>query len=361
MAAPAPPAASIASPKPSGPDPVQIEMALWDSVKSSSVSAEIQAYVNKYPSGFFVDVAKARMAALHAATSGRSASDKAAADAAAAERAGQQAQAGKQAQEMAFWDNIKVSNKPAELEAYISQFPNGLFVGLARVRLADGKAVAAAVANAQSAQAAVQAAAPVITAAAPVAGVNKPVASGGVAVAAAVVPVQSALPSIASGVLGQVVVTDQLTNKKQTIDVVVLEKTDQFISYSTGDKVTSDGKVLAARLGTYVAGLRSGTLWQFPLQAGSSGSAVTEFAGLPDVPVRLAWKVKSVSGQRSALDVEIFYIVRGLGGGATVTRYGSWQAEYIDGVAIPVQYKYTVRGLGLNDLFAGDFNKITSK
>jgi len=342
VAAPAP--QPIAAPKPSGPDPVQIEMALWDSVKASTVPAELQACINRHPNGFFTDVAKARIAALKAAASGPSASDRAAADAtAAAERAAQQsqqAQAARQAQDMAFWDNIKVSNRPSELEAYIAQFPNGLFVGLAKVRLTDGKAVVAAVANAQAAQA-VQVAAKAA----------RPVGS-----AATVAPVQTTQPSISSGVLGQVVVTDQLTKKKQTIDVVVLEKTDQLISYSTGDKITSDGKVLSARMGTYVAELKTGSLWKFPLQAGSSGSAVAEFSGIANTPIDLKWNVKNVSGQRAVLEVAIQY--RAFVG---LVRYGTWQAEFTDNFAIPMQYKFNVQGHNGQDLFAGDFTKIASK
>ena len=353
-AAPTPPI-PVGVAKPSGPDPLQIEMALWDSVKTSNVPAEIQTYVSRYPAGVFSDLAKARIAALQSLASGRSASDKAAADAAAAERSAQQAQAARQAQEMAFWDNIKVSNKPSELEAYMAQFPNGLFVGLAKVRLADSKVVAVAVANAQSAQAAAQAVAPVVSAAPQPPPVNKPIAAGSVAVVA---PVPAALPSVSSGVLGQVVVTDQLTKKKQTIDVVVLEKTDQLTSYSTGDKVTGDGKVVAARMGTYVAELKSGSLWQFPLQSGGSGSAIAEFAGFPNVPITLSWKVKNVSGQRAVLEVNLQY--RGAGSG-NASRSGSWQAEFVDGFAIPVQYQFTVRGGGGPDLLAGDFTKVASK
>jgi tetratricopeptide (TPR) repeat protein len=38
--------------------------------------------------------------------------------------------------ESQFWNSIKSSNNPAELEAYLTKFPNGAFVELARIRLA---------------------------------------------------------------------------------------------------------------------------------------------------------------------------------------------------------------------------------
>ena len=44
--------------------------------------------------------------------------------------------------ELAFWDSIKASQRIAELEAYLSQFPAGTFAPLARVRLNDLKSAA---------------------------------------------------------------------------------------------------------------------------------------------------------------------------------------------------------------------------
>jgi hypothetical protein len=35
-----------------------------------------------------------------------------------------------------FWDSVKASNNPADFEAYLTRFPNGVFVELARNRLA---------------------------------------------------------------------------------------------------------------------------------------------------------------------------------------------------------------------------------
>jgi hypothetical protein len=39
--------------------------------------------------------------------------------------------------EIVFWQSIAGSNHPADFEAYLRQFPNGIFAGLARVRLAS--------------------------------------------------------------------------------------------------------------------------------------------------------------------------------------------------------------------------------
>ncbi len=42
--------------------------------------------------------------------------------------------------ELAFWESVKSSNQPAELQAYLSQYPEGVFASLAQVRMAQLKA-----------------------------------------------------------------------------------------------------------------------------------------------------------------------------------------------------------------------------
>jgi uncharacterized protein YgiM (DUF1202 family) len=39
--------------------------------------------------------------------------------------------------ELLFWDSIKHSDNPATFEAYLTQFPNGVFAGLARAKIAE--------------------------------------------------------------------------------------------------------------------------------------------------------------------------------------------------------------------------------
>ena len=58
--------------------------------------------------------------------------------------------AGSSAQENLFWQSIMNSTDPAEFEAYLQQFPNGVFSGLAEARLAGlrGSRVSAAPAGA---------------------------------------------------------------------------------------------------------------------------------------------------------------------------------------------------------------------
>lgn len=45
------------------------------------------------------------------------------------------AQPASEAAETAFWDSVKDSRDPAEVQAYLDKFPNGLFAPLARIRI----------------------------------------------------------------------------------------------------------------------------------------------------------------------------------------------------------------------------------
>ncbi len=65
--------------------------------------------------------------------------------------------AANQQAELLFWDSIKSSDNPATFEAYLKQFPNGVFAGLAQAKLDELKAEPA---ETQSAARQVQPAAP---------------------------------------------------------------------------------------------------------------------------------------------------------------------------------------------------------
>ncbi len=81
VAAPAPEPAPVAAPvvaRPTAPDLAAMELALWDSVKVATSVAEFQAYLNRFPNGFFADVARARIAAIGSAASDSAAARKAA-------------------------------------------------------------------------------------------------------------------------------------------------------------------------------------------------------------------------------------------------------------------------------------------
>ena len=49
---------------PSKPDSSAFELAMWDGVKNATTVAEVQAYLNRFPNGFFSELARARIVAL---------------------------------------------------------------------------------------------------------------------------------------------------------------------------------------------------------------------------------------------------------------------------------------------------------
>ena len=53
------------------PDTNAIELALWESVKNATTAAEIQAYLNRFPNGFFAEVARVRIDAMGRASAER--------------------------------------------------------------------------------------------------------------------------------------------------------------------------------------------------------------------------------------------------------------------------------------------------
>lgn len=67
--APIPPAQTVTAPvRPAATENSALELALWDSVKSSQSAEELQAYLAQFPSGTFAGVARARLSALRATT-----------------------------------------------------------------------------------------------------------------------------------------------------------------------------------------------------------------------------------------------------------------------------------------------------
>ena len=59
------------------PDTNAIELALWESVKNATTAAEIQAYLNRFPNGFFAEVARVRIDAMGRASAERVAAENA--------------------------------------------------------------------------------------------------------------------------------------------------------------------------------------------------------------------------------------------------------------------------------------------
>ncbi len=267
--------------------------------------------------------------------------------------------------ELAYWDSIKGSNRPFELEAYIEQFPNGAFVGLAKARLRElVRELAAAkereeriLAKAQeekltmakelelarAREAAREKAASLELALA--AAKAQPGQMVAMATPAALKPSPTAIAALnianlTSGQnIGTLQIVDRMFNSKVDMRVVVSDKSDTFTLLSTGDKIGVDGQVLAARFGDFVFSQVTGSLWKFPLKAGDKGQADVSTGSLNG---RLQWQVKlGVTSNDFIVQTEFTMVG---GNGQMSTRSGTWSGDYSGTQQLPNSTSFLLRG-----------------
>ena len=137
---PAPPTAEAqAAPSPAAGESEALralaEREFWVSVKDSGHAADIEAYLERYPNGTYETLARNRLARLQAAPEETGAPE--AGDAPAPDDAGVSArlEAERLAAEREFWASVKESDDPADIQAYLDQYPGGTYAALARNRL----------------------------------------------------------------------------------------------------------------------------------------------------------------------------------------------------------------------------------
>jgi len=117
-----PPLGLASSAAPAVSTPAPFELPFWDTIKESKDPAEFAAYLEQYPHGVFASLAEARRDALMAEQGEPPAAPAAVAEPDLA------------TMELAFWESIKESTDPAEFAAYLVQYPDGSFAGLADTR-----------------------------------------------------------------------------------------------------------------------------------------------------------------------------------------------------------------------------------
>jgi len=245
--------------------------------------------------------------------------------------------------ELAYWDSIKTSNRPFELEAYIEQFPSGAFAGLAKARLRE---VAREVAAAKAQQLVAMAPPPAIATTNAI--VKEPAQQ---LVAMATPPALATPNAIVKAVvnmtkltqgsnIGTLQIVDRIFNTKSEIKLTVLETTDASNLFSSGDKISSDGRVTQVRFGERLVTIKRGELWRFPLKAGDKGRADIK---LDSFDGDLDWQVKTdVAGSGLIVQAEYRFLVTGAFGGAG--RYGVWTGSYEGQQPTPEATKYTQFG-----------------
>lgn len=120
------PPTEIAS-SPASVDPVAIELSFWDSIKNSTNPDDFKAYLDKYPDGQFAALARNRAQAQKPITGSSDTNS----------------------MELTYWNAIKDSKNPSDFRAYVTKFPNGLFVDLANSRISTLETEAKNAANAR--------------------------------------------------------------------------------------------------------------------------------------------------------------------------------------------------------------------
>lgn len=123
----APPSADVAADIPSlaedepiasASDPHAVEIEFWDSIKNSTRADEYEAYLEQYPEGGFVALARVRLDAIEGDGAGlRDPQDREV--------------------ELSFWESVRGSDNPALVEAYLQKYPDGEFAALAEIRIAE--------------------------------------------------------------------------------------------------------------------------------------------------------------------------------------------------------------------------------
>ena len=92
-----------------------VQLAFWEAAKDSGSPIELEAYLERYPDGEFVELAQARLESLREA--GAPTTDEVTEG------------------ELTFWNSIKDSENPDMFRAYLNKYPDGTYAELARINI----------------------------------------------------------------------------------------------------------------------------------------------------------------------------------------------------------------------------------
>jgi hypothetical protein len=99
-------------------DPQAVEIEFWDSIKNSILANEYEAYLEQYPEGSFVALARVRLKAIKEDAVGmRDPHDREI--------------------ELSFWESVRESDNAKLIQAYLEKYPNGEFSALAQIRIGE--------------------------------------------------------------------------------------------------------------------------------------------------------------------------------------------------------------------------------
>ncbi|MFS2033300.1 caspase domain-containing protein [Polaromonas sp. CT11-55] len=210
--------------------------------------------------------------------------------------------------DLAFWDNVKNSNNAAEVQAYLTQFPDGTFAGLARARFEQLKSVGAVAAQ--------------------------------------------------GNILGILELTDTRTGAKHSSPIVATQPDPNQIAFSSGDLITRTGEVRQIRVGEHVLRVTAGALWTVPLKGQGSGSATVEQVDTGfSAPGVLNWVATPLPQGKIRIDAKVGYMTPNPVSGRRTDLYGSWTATYSAGRELPDSSAAELKGQFLynNNIMSAEF------
>ena len=246
--------------------------------------------------------------------------------------------------DMAFWESVKTSQRTGELQAYLTQFPSGVFAVLARMRIDEIKTIAAAPPPPPALPKPVVEQKPLPVVVVSLGNSTPATQPSWPAIAAAAVQT-SAPAKVQDASLGTLVMTDTLFGKKTIMTVVVTESSASQTAYSTGDIISKDGKVLQVRVGEVVLRVTSGQLWTLPMKEALSGEALVLAAvgATNDATGSIKWKSTQVGSNKFRIDATVAYVWRTFVG-QLASASGNWSATYTNGSDLPESSSAALRG-----------------
>ena len=130
-------------------DSAQREDRFWESVKDSEDPADIQVYLDRYPGGAYEVLARNRLKRMEGTATEADPSPSTADASSLSDRMA----AARLAVEEKFWALVETSDEPGDIEAYLEQYPKGVYAPLARLRLSHLRRAGAAAQESASAPA----------------------------------------------------------------------------------------------------------------------------------------------------------------------------------------------------------------
>jgi hypothetical protein len=118
----------------SHPDERALDLTYWGVVQHTSDPARIERYLERFPKGAFASLASKRLAELAQGSKETGANVP---QAAPSQDATAPNQAAARQLECAYWVEIYYSGDPRLFRGYLHRYPNGLFVDIAKQRLAE--------------------------------------------------------------------------------------------------------------------------------------------------------------------------------------------------------------------------------